>query len=368
MMNLICHAELFRTRPAAKSLVPFYVAISLGGVIASLFCAVLAPTVFPDLWEFPLSLLFAIFVYLLVMLSESEHWLQEIQHLVISVIIMILALIQFQTLYQTEGVDPDANNIYKSRNFYGVLKISDELIESGGYYRSLVNGSILHGNQIINGTDDFVPTSYYQRDSGAGLVIDGSPQRKSKQPMRLGVIGLGSGTMAAYCQPGDYLRFYEINPEVVKLSENYFTYTAHCKKIGGMLDVILGDARLSLEKELVGGNSQKFDVLVVDAFTDDAIPIHLLTKEAIKLYSAHLADRGVLAFHISNRYLSLDKILDQESAMLGYYVNKQVTADSNWYLASPSPLKTPLVFSTVPADPKINLWTDDYSDILQILK
>lgn len=364
IVNLVCHAELFASRPAPQFLVPFYITISFGGVLASLFCAILAPALFPDLWELPLSMIFAVFLYLLVMIYASENRLQKIQHYVISILAITFILIQFKTMFKTNSSD----SLQKSRNFYGILRVYDSTINDSDDIRDLVNGSIDHGFQYLDASRSSVPTSYYQRNSGGGIAIDKNLKREAKQPMRIGVIGLGAGTMAAYCLPGDYFRFYEINPEVISINEKYFTFISHCREVGGKVDIILGDARLSLKNEQLSGNLQKFDILIVDAFTDDAIPVHLLTKEAIKLYFTHMDDKGIIAFHISNRYLSLDKVLDKAAATLGYYVFRHESPNSLWYLMSAAPLKKPFGFSPPISQSGINLWTDDYSNILQIIK
>ncbi len=366
MVNLVCHAELFQSRPKPQALVPFYIAIAFGGVIAALFCAILAPSVFPDFWEFPLSLLFSVLVYIVVMIVSVNRVTIGVQHILLGALLLFFILNRFQNLYLPINKSPFNQTIYKSRNFYGLLTITDQKNPDAAPVRYLTNGIIEHGNQLLN-TESSQPTTYYTRDSGVGLSIDNHPKRQTKTPMRIGVIGLGAGTMAAYCLPGDYFRFYEINPDVINLSGKYFTYLSQCRQNGAELDIVLGDARLSLAKEKEKGSLQKFDVLVVDAFTDDAIPVHLLTKESIELFISHLADGGLIAFHISNQFLSLEKVLNQATHTMGLYSFIH-NSNSQWYLVSPWLLKAPFQFAEPTVLQDIRLWTDDYSNILEVMR
>ncbi len=250
MTNLVCHAELWRSRPVSTHLVPFYITISLGGVIASLFCAVVAPYLFPDLWEFSIYLFLGLLVYLLITLNESENLWQGFQYLVVCVFVAIVMIFRFQSLYGKGDLQSNnASQVLKSRSFYGVLRIIDSNEQAEGPIRRLINGGILHGYQPLN-KNIFRPTSYYSLDSGVGQVISKNNKRHLKYPLRVGVIGLGAGTMAAYCEPGDYFRFYEINEEVIDISQKYFSYLSHCKDMAGSIDIIKGDARVSLQKEL----------------------------------------------------------------------------------------------------------------------
>ncbi len=278
--------------------------------------------------------------------------------------------------YQTR--DANGGNRLMVRNFYGGLKVRD----SGPFTdmdatRGLTHGTINHGEQYLNPARQSLPTTYYGPNTGVGLAV------RSKQAggaIRLGVIGLGTGTMAAYGREGDYVRFYEINPLVLRMSlpdppdkPPQFTFLRYCK---AKREVAMGDARLSLEREA----PQNFDVLVVDAFSSDSIPVHLLTWEAMKLYFHHLKPDGILAVHISNRYLDLEPVVESESRALGKMARTVDTEDDNsqdvfaatWVL-----LTTPaagfdkmIEDASKPAEAtrKVRLWTDDYSNLFQILK
>jgi spermidine synthase len=255
------------------------------------------------------------------------------------------------------------------RNFYGGLKVSDEG-DGSDRYRKLTHGTINHGVQYLSGSRRRQPTTYYGDNSGVAKVVRAAQERG---PVRIGVIGLGTGTMAAFGRPGDVVRFYEINPLVEKLARSEFTYLAESK---GKVDVVMGDARLSLERE----PPQNYDVLAVDAFSSDAIPIHLLTREAVDLYFRHLSPGGVLAVHVSNRYLALEPVVKRIADVTKRYVRNVDSSDvhetgeygSTWVLVTESPtaFKNARVSDAddLKDAPLVRLWTDDYSNLFQILK
>jgi hypothetical protein len=273
--------------------------------------------------------------------------------------------------------DRDATVLRASRNFYGTLKVFDYLPDSPDeHYYLLMHGATTHGLQFVSPEKALLPTSYYGEHSGIGLALRHLPRESGRQ---LGLVGLGTGTLAVYGQAGDTLRIYEINPAVEKLARDPFT---HLARSPAKIDVVMGDARLSLEQELTAGQPQQFDLLALDAFSSDAIPAHLLTKEAFELYLKHMRPDGVIAVHISNRYLDLEPIMAQAAQEMGwtgvvvydegnsepYYVS------NTWVLLS----KSPAVFahpnfqdgstSALQARKGFRTWTDDYSNIIQILR
>jgi spermidine synthase len=218
------------------------------------------------------------------------------------------------------------------------------------------------------------PTTYYARDSGVGLAIRFCCPDTPGSPRRIGVIGLGAGTIAAYGRPGDTIRFYDINPAVQPIARNVFSYI---RDSGAQVDVVEGDARTSLARE----EHQNFDVLVIDAFSGDAIPIHLLTQEALALYRRHLAPNGILAFHISNRHVNLGPAIDlvaSSAGMQAMRVSTDTTPDpgeytSTWMLATASAsffAQPPVASVARPQKPVpgLKVWTDDYSAILPLLR
>jgi spermidine synthase len=273
------------------------------------------------------------------------------------------------------------------RNFYGVLVVVEEDPEEpNGHLYRLRHGRTTHGLQFQTEDRRYLPTSYYGLNSGIGLALFQHPRRlamgASKRNLRIGVVGLGVGTIAAYARAGDYLRYYEINPNVVGLSlgaNSYFTYLKHCP---GKVDVILGDARISMESELERNGPQGFDLLAIDAFNSDAIPVHLLTQQAMAVYLKHLrAPDGIVAIHISNRYLDLRPVVwglaDHFDLALAY-IDSSAVGDlawgSSWMLLAQNPkiLQQPeIAKATTPRnlnDYHSRLWTDDYSNLFQILK
>ncbi len=255
------------------------------------------------------------------------------------------------------------------RNFYGWLKVADS---GSGIYeeRKLTHGTITHGMQFLYPDRKRWPTTYYGRNSGAGLAVT---ELQRTDYVRVGVVGLGTGTFAAYGRKGDTFRFYDINPQVLALATSEFTYL---QDSGANVEIALGDARLSL----AGEPSQKFDLLVLDAFSSDSIPVHLLTGEAFAIYFRHLSPRGVLAVHISNRYLDLKPVVREAARFYGKQARLVDSEEmdyvgvytSDWILVAQDPaifagdsLKLSAVkFETEP----IRMWTDDFSDLYQILK
>lgn len=204
-----------------------------------------------------------------------------------------------------------ARAVAVTRNFYGVLRVDEEPAYDGySTYRSLMHGRIQHGIQMLEGDLQYAPTSYYAPYSGIGVAVETLRELRQKPAgpgaLRIGVLGLGTASMAAHGQSGDYILFYEINDEVVRLSDTYFTYRQHTP---AKTDIALGDARITMEREQAAGTSQQFDILAMDAFTGDAVPLHLLTREALQTYFHHLKPDGVLAVHISNRYLDLSPLM-----------------------------------------------------------
>lgn len=261
------------------------------------------------------------------------------------------------------------------RNFYGALKVRDSGPATDfDATRTLTHGTINHGEQFLNPARRDLPTTYYGPNTGVGVAIR---EKGKSKAIRVGVIGLGTGTLAAYGRPGDYFRFYEINPLVLRIARSEFTFLNDCK---AKLDVAMGDARLSLENEHQKGINEHFDVLAVDAFSSDSIPVHLLTRQAMQVYREHLNPDGVLAVHISNRYLDLQPVvagLARDSGMLARVVDTddddtQDVFGATWVLLTapgyglgPEEMKAS---AEIASKRSVRLWTDDYSNLFQILK
>ena len=276
-----------------------------------------------------------------------------------------------------------ANSLIASRNFYGTLGVySVDSQNPEGHYYMLRHGQIIHGEQYSAPDKRYQPTTYYGPESAIGLIMLNHPRRFARNPrdraLRVGVIGLGVGTIAAYGMPGDYIRFYEINPAVTKIADEsgYFTYLRDSR---ARIEIVPGDARLSMERELANGGPQGFDVLVLDAFAGDAIPVHLLTIEAFAIYLRELNPDGVIAIHVTNRYLDLQPVIRDiadhfglESARV-HQAAGPIVKPGDWIILARNNSvlgRAEIASKLRPLDSrrKVRLWTDDYSNLFQILK
>jgi len=368
---MVCHGELARLKPHAGHLTFFYVMIALGGALGGVFVALVAPHVFSGFYELPVGLAACACVVLTALRADPESILAGpwIQPAPLGAALLTVAVAGYLGFVVHERA---SSARVLARNFYGGLRVVDETADddSGEPVRRLLHGTITHGEQYLNPKFQGRPTTYYGPNSGVGRAIR---QDGESGPVRVGVIGLGTGTLAAYGRAGDYFRFYEINPLVLRLANTEFTYLKICK---ARLDVALGDARLSLERE----PSENFDVLAVDAFSSDAIPVHLLTREAFVLYFRHLKPDGVLAVHVSNKHLNLTPVVKLAAASLGKDARLVDTEDeendifgSTWVLVTSAAgfFERPLMRTAavaVPLPGKMRMWTDDYSNLFQILK
>ncbi len=275
--------------------------------------------------------------------------------------------------------------VHMSRNFYGVLRVKYEASSEDDEdfvppKNSLTHGQIRHGFQFIDDFWKHEPTTYYGRESGVGLAVRITRRMAAEtdqHPLRVGVVGLGTGTMAAYGEKGEYFRFYEINPDVLKLSDKLFTYLNDSP---ARTEVMIGDARIVMERELASGQSQQFDVLAIDAFSSDAIPVHLLTSECGEIYRQHLRPGGILAIHISNRFLDLNPVSRGMAEKLGWQAmriengNNDLTGvfSSTWILLTSNTEfanDSEIIDSIDPWEEEepILHWTDDYSGLWQVL-
>lgn len=304
-------------------------------------------------------------------LSKKRDWHEIACSCLVAGVVGLIASLVIQVR------EADQSAVYWSRNFYGTLTIFEyRKDEPTAHYFLLQHGKITHGFQFTD--PDFAKwtTSYYGSNSGVGLAWAQFP---TNQPRHLGVVGLGTGTLATYAKaPTDTIRFYDINPAVTNIAQTRFTYLSNCV---GKVNLVMGDARLSMESELKRGESQKFDVLALDAFSSDAIPAHLLTREAMETYLGHIKTNGVIAIHISNRYLDLEPVV--QNLAEHFKLEWALISDSNendWWIYSSSWVlvsanKDLLAHESIasvksPANstrPKIPLWTDDFASLFQIL-
>ena len=317
---ILCHGELARLKPDPRHLTSFYLMISIGGALGGVFVGLLAPRWFPAEWELPIALGACALVALFALYYEPEQKPWEPSWVILSLLTLsLLWYLRSNVLQWQKDYD------FTTRNFYGVLRVNDTDKDTDDAKRVLIYGTIQHGSQYLKPDKRDQPISYYGPETGLALAIR---TRGTSHPERVGVIGLGTGTIAAFGRPGDVYRYYEINPLVKHLAETKFTFLKDCK---AKIDVVMGDARLSLE----AGPPQHFDVLAVDAFSSDAIPVHLLTKEAFELYFRNLKPDGILAVHVSNRYLNLTPVVASIAQTLGKESKVITTAeDSDHALAA----------------------------------
>ncbi len=359
---LFLHSEAVALRPARPSeSTLFYLLFAAGGALGSFLVGIASPLVFS--FNYDLAITFFVTALLALAVTWNKGWNQRVLWSVASVMLLVL-LFMIRTAYQRDTT-------VAVRNFYAGLQVKQKLSYPGETIRTLLNGTIQHGTQIF-GTEQMrhTPTTYYAEDSGVGLAARFCCQERARN---IGVIGLGAGTIAAYGRPGDRIRFYEINPADIPIARNVFTYI---RDSGAQIDVVEGDARTSLAQE----SPQNFDVLVVDAFSGDAIPIHLLTTEAVALYRRHLAPGGILAFHISNQHVNLEPAVALLAASSGMEVmrvpsmEKDARGEFNatWMLVTNNSdfFAQPELSSARPAHlkPGLRVWTDDYSALLPLLR
>ena len=360
IIDFVCHRELFRIKPHPKHLSAYYFIIALGGFSASVFIGIVAPLVFPDYWEYQLVILATGIIGIYMLLTQTSRSLR-IHGIVYGGFVLFISAAMF--FFTSTSEKYTYTVIKQARNFYGMHTV---MRSGSGKTRTVVlmNGHTIHGLQEIGGSREGEPTTYYVRESGMGQAIQNHPKRLQNQPMHIGVIGLGVGTTAAFCNRGDYMRFYEINPQIVDISKRDFTYLTNAQKAGCTIDIVLGDARVSLQRERDSGESMKFDILVVDAFVGDTVPIHLLTKEAISLYMSRIQDGGIVAFNVGNNFLDIGAVLSANIQGEHIFMSRE---DSPWFLMTRTPISG--INWTLPAvNNKIRLWTDQYSNVYEILR
>ena len=369
---MVCHGELVRLRPDPRYLTLFYTMLSIGGATGGVFVALVAPNVFSGYEEFPIGLGLCAILAASVLLAAQRAWFQWTWGRVLGggLIALVAAYLVFLGIIVHDSL---AGYRLARRNFYGQLRVEDAKDEDDSLvHRKLLHGVINHGEQIMDAKYRREPISYFCRGTG---VADAMLSAKPGIPRRIGILGLGCGTLAAYGRAGDTIRIYEINPLVLEIARSEFTYLGDTP---AHVETVLGDGRLSLERE----QSQQFDVLVMDAFSGDSVPVHLITREAFQTYLRHLKPGGILAVNVSNRHLDLRPVMERGAAAVGrialfysYDASEEdsVCKNADWVLiAEPNVRETqPKLF----ADGQVlkpytgfQAWTDDFSNMFRILK
>jgi hypothetical protein len=433
---MICHGELVRSKPSSRYLTSFYLMIAAGGAAGGVFVALIAPLLFTGFWEFQIAVCGCGLLLFLALYRDRGSWFyQGSAWIPLCIVLGLGAILEYtlRTFPSTNGVraletylhmalvatgliaagfglasiksrvqlrwvqayagvvlvsitivcvalpySQMRSAVARYRSFFGVFRI-----EKQGTRLNLLHGQTRHGVQIQDGVHDVTPLSYYGNNSGIGILLLNHPRRLSSGPdsdLRVGVVGLGTGTLAAYGRPGDYYHFYEIDPEVERISygpEARFTFL---KNAPANVEVTLGDARLSMEREAAQGEFQKFDVLALDAFDSDSIPVHLMSREAMQLYLTHLRNQNsVIAFHISNRTLDLSPVVRGLSRQFNLALLVVTSLESGpeieasrWALLSRNAdaLRLPELRrrAEVPSPAARSvLWTDDYSNVLGLV-
>jgi SAM-dependent methyltransferase len=361
---LFCHGELYRLRPAPARLTAFYLVVAAGGALGGVLVAVAAPLAFSGYHELGIGL-----VVLAALAGVCFGRLGSVpRYLSLAVLLGIAACAAYDSMRYQRDVR------VASRSFYGVLRVKEYGVDGDeSHLRRLVHGAIMHGEQFMHESKRAMLTTYYHQDSGIGGAIRSLGER----PARVGIIGLGAGTIAAYGRPGDVYRFYEIDTRVIQVALHEFTYLADSK---AKIELALGDARLALERE----PPRHFDVLAVDAFSSDAIPVHLITREALGVYLRHVKPDGIVAFHVSNRFLDLIPVVTRLAKEHGAHAvlvrddpdeeEDYQRSRTDWVLVSrnAAALKRKEIVERGAVDPEERsdwrTWTDDYSNLIQILK
>ena len=406
LVSWACHSQLVRCRPPAQQLTQFYLWLAVGGSLGGLFSALLAPQVFESVLEYPLLLGLALAALaaqggrlglglglgLLLPLLLLRFHLQRLLHAGAAVGLglgwALLALLGESKrgwryrLGVTTGLvlllgqpwlPPGLQVVASERSVFGLHRLVEYHTEAGSF-RSLLHGTTLHGSQNLDPQKALEPLTYFSRQGPVGQVFQQWRAQPRSAPVRVAVLGLGIGTLAAYAQPGDEWTFFELDPTVAAWAGRYFPYLDWASR-QAQVQVILGDARLSLQKIPEGS----YDLLVMDAFSSDAVPVHLLTQEALTLYLSKLKPQGWLLFNITNRHLDLAPVLAGLARSLRLQAWQRVHRDlspdqrqaglapSHWVLMAKNPAAPPgwQPLLPQPGDP---LWRDEFSNLLQVIR
>jgi hypothetical protein len=363
-------------RPGPKYLTEFYLFISLGGAVGGILVGLLAPQMFSSYLEMPLALMLLITLMSIILMTDEDYELYAFASRgTLAAVLIAYLVISTKLVGQIKADDQDS--IHQTRNFYGVLRVIESESNNPEKHRYMLqHGNIIHGLQFRKVERRREPTAYYGPGSGIALTLN---LLKPPGQRRIAVLGLGVGTVAAFGAAGDYIRFYEINPDVIDYARRHFTYISDTP---AQTDLILGDARLSLESE----NPNNFDIMLIDTFSGDAIPVHLITKEAIQLYLRHLNQDGVLVINISTQHFDMAPLISTiaESFGLQHRIIRS-TADLPNHIyptifallsRNSAFLERPEITAAAAARPatgpasgrKVQLWTDDYSNVFELLR
>ncbi len=364
---MICHGELTRLKPAPRHLTEFYLLMSAGGALGGLFVSLAAPRLFTTYLEWPYALFAAFAISAVVLMRASwsvrGRWVRRFG------LLGTVAITTALGIWYAKHVTPkEEKRIDIMRNFYGVISVAEDFDEDGAGWRTLYHGGIVHGYQHLSEHWRKEPLSYYGNETGIGKVL---LALKERPDARVGVVGMGTGTVAAYGMKGQTFRFYDINPDIVRFARTHFFFLSDMEKRGGLVEIAMGDARQSMERE----DPQRLDVLLLDAFSGDAVPVHLLTREAFAIYQRHMKPDGVIAVHVSNRYLALAPVVTRLAAAIGMKTTRVITDLDGFDEASDYVLVTnneATLQANPPDSPEVEdpvapaLWTDQRHNLFEI--
>ena len=392
---MLLHNELYKLRPHARYLSSFYLMVAVGGAVGGIFVTLIAPFIFSTgYWELQWALIASGILMVVLILRErkpaprkpskkkrksagNEAFKSLLNPLVIGLGILIILQLIFVINYMRAI---SVESLLARRNFYGVLRVwelNKEVPELLAY--QLAHGQTAHGFQFDAQEIRAVPTTYFTERSGVGLAFLNHPKRP--EPIRVGGLGLGIGVIASYGEEGDVFRFYEVNPDVIDIAEGNAGYFSFLTDSPASVEVIPGDARVSLEEEFLAGGSQNYDMLVLDTFSGGSIPLHLLTKEAFDIYLQHLNEGGIIAINVSNNYFDLPqavfKLADEfnlSAVLIEDRGDGLQSYDSIWVLLAreKEALQIPAIAVRLSPSPEVGeefgLWTDNFSNLYQIVK
>lgn len=354
------HGELAAMKPAPRYLTTFYLMVALGGALGGVAIGFVAPKLFSTYYEFGIGLVFTLLL---------AAYLIRRAHLFIPLLAVgVAGFSAYNVYHHIDSLSHDARLM--ARNFYGTLRVKDTGPDTSEHaVRRLIHGVIMHGEQYLAPERRAEPTTYYGPNAGVSRVIRAS----MNGPMRVGVVGLGTGTLATYGRQGDVYRFYEINPQVVDVAQREFFFLSDSP---AKIETVLGDARLAMEREA----PQNYDILVVDAFSSDSIPVHLVTRQAMAVYLKHIRSDGVIAFHVTNRFLKLapvvKRIADEYGLRTALIVDEAEETDlakTDWVLVTRNGRlldreDLARAAEKIQEIPHLRVWTDDFNNLFQILK
>ncbi|PLX81861.1 MAG: ferrichrome ABC transporter permease [Desulfuromonas sp.] len=376
---MLCHGELYRLRPGNRHLTLFYLCLAAGGACGGMFVSVVAPALFTGYREFEIALVGICLLTLLAWMIERAvvisfrqplFWIAPL--LGAYVLASPVVALRLPELKQDKVVE-------QLRNFYGILAVVEKDSPTGEI-RTMVHGRINHGSQYTARDKRHQTVTYYAPGSPVDLIfkqLRSEPVSTETNGLKVGIVGTGAGSFAAFGQAGDTFRFYEINPQVIDLAYRYFSFLTDTP---ATVDVILGDGRIMLERELDKNGPHNFDLLAIDAFSGDAIPMHLITLESFRLYLHHLADDGLLLYHVTNRFVDLVPVVEGLAAELGYRTARlEANSDpsvgryrSIWMAVTRNEqhlaeLRRQPIYAPVSAPPTPLVFTDNYSSLLKVL-